>query len=126
MLMLSIPDGAIYNLYLDAETANNNTKRGGKKCADPRALSLAHAHRLVLSESAEHHLPLSNGALFDLLRRAGERAERGVAPDEETARAVRQARRDISVRKNGLDPRYAKFLSTVDVSSGVACLLSIL
>ncbi len=42
------------------------------------------------------------------------------------SRLVLDARSDISVRGNGLDPKFAKFLSTVDASSAVACLLSIL
>ncbi len=96
---------------------------------------MSRAHGLFFAEEAEQHLPLSNTALFESLRRTGERLEAAAAAapgtpaklTEEEVQRVREARADISVRKNGLDPKFAKFLSGVDLNSAkLACLLSIL
>ncbi len=90
--------------------------------------ALLKSHDLFLHPESKQHLPLSNRELFESLRLAAQRVATGSRLTEEDSRRVRMAREDISVRKNGLDPKYARFLSSVADSNSakLACLLSIL
>ena len=83
---------------------------------------------LFFDEDSAEELCLSNVTLFEALcaSAAALRADAAAEVSDRDLKNILRARKDVGVWQKGLEPKFMKFAASVQPSSPIACLLSIL
>eukprot|EP00095_Tigriopus_kingsejongensis_P003012 maker-scaffold170_size291898-snap-gene-1.39 protein:Tk03012 transcript:maker-scaffold170_size291898-snap-gene-1.39-mRNA-1 annotation:"hypothetical protein" len=102
--------------------SNNNLKKPSKDLQH----NFIKVAEVFFDEESENQLSLANAKLFDALWSASERIRNGGRMTDKDISLILKAREDQEIWQNGVEPKFIKFLSSVDDTTPLACLLSIL